>query len=64
MLIYFPSAIHKLERLTTEQFREEFEKIMSWIKTQQKKVDDWIDSHLDNIDRGWGPAPNLALEFF
>ena len=52
----------QFERLTPEQVKEEFEKIMSWIKTQQGKVDDWIDSHLDNIDRGWGPAPNLDLE--
>jgi hypothetical protein len=43
--------------LTREQIHEDFEKIISWIEAQQKKLDEWIDNHIDNIYReGMGPA--------
>jgi len=38
-------------RLTDEQIREEFEKITNWIAFQQKKIDEWIHSHLENVYR-------------
>jgi hypothetical protein len=42
--------------LTNEQIREEVEKIISWIETQQKKLDEWINSHMEKIHReGMGP---------
>jgi hypothetical protein len=40
-----------------EKVRDEFENLALWLKNQQEKVDEWIDSHLENISRlSWPPG--------
>lgn len=49
------------QRLSVEQVREEFEKINSWMKTQQGKLNEWINDNLDNIYGN--PMPSQLIDW-
>lgn len=52
----------QFRQLTDEQINEEFVKIISWIEVQQNKINEWIDSHLENIKRDLGPFTFLDFQ--
>ena len=41
------------KRLTVEQVRHEIEQIVSWLKSTQERLDEWIDENMENIYRSY-----------